>query len=462
MESAWYSDQKESSDEDEEKASQPPKKWVPAPIVPGRPPEALIEEMLKSPESNKDDEDDEEKDEDETASEKPSVESAAAEPTTTEAEPGLGDESTQAEVETGAEQMTAEAGEVPAPEYTEEPIEIPLRPRQENQEAAPPAQTIEESEPDEPPALPTLSGGGFPPPPPINPPVESAPAEQPELAPSPVLASLSNWNTHPVTANTAPRNTLTEQLPVIDRNAEKDAEKRGLRRGLVAGFITGYVLKAYLDGRKLQRYEKATSKQISQQEEQITRMQREQQQLNERLKSRAEIYAETREQFAANRPARFEKPEEQLPQVETAEEEPMFDQEGNQIILQPGWHVERSAGGYSVVLDEHNRVVYDAINYGEAYRRDKRREQLRVDTFAATDAGLPPAIGGVAGTVVNTPTNDPAPRAEYGMPAIRNRVVDVQHRLPEPRNNLLAAVASPWLWTAVAILLIVYFIAALS
>jgi len=108
-------------------------------------------------------------------------------------------------------------------------------------------------------------------------------------------------------------------------------------------------------------------------------------------------------------------------------------------------------------------VVHDAINYGEAFHRDRKREQVSDDIFGTDDATAAASADAQTGQQATTPPPqappfDPERELEAGQP----RTVDVQHRLPAPRSTVVAALASPWLWTAIALLLIVYFLAALA
>lgn len=209
---------------------------------------------------------------------------------------------------------------------------------------------------------------------------------------------------------------------------------------LVTRVLTELAVKGFLTDRKQQRYE-GLNQQLHQRDEQITQLQQEQRQTSERLATHL------------NQEVAPPAPEQQI-----------FDQEGNEIVLQPGWRVDRSSGGYSVVLDQHNRVVHDAIRYGEAYQRDKKREQVIDDLFAAP--------GGIA----TLPSDDTAGSQSAGLPgfthqptqqnsflvATSSEPVDLKHRLPKSHKQSAVSLASPWLWTAVAILIIVYFVAALA
>lgn len=142
----------------------------------------------------------------------------------------------------------------------------------------------------------------------------------------------------------------------------------------------------------------------------------------------------------------------------------IFDQEGNRIILQPGWRVERSAGGYSVVVDRHGRVVHEAIRYGEAFQREQQREQLSDDIFAALKAG------GAVGT--HADGDGAAQQAVQANGQLQGIPAGGQHMLPastdhdgqsaKKRKRLDDALMNPWLWFAVAVLIIVYFLAALA
>ncbi len=236
-----------------------------------------------------------------------------------------------------------------------------------------------------------------------------------------------------------------------------------MKKGLIIGFLTGYVVKAYIANRKRERYEKTVEKQINQRDEQIVTYQREQQRLHDRLATETSSRFK-QEQVAKDRAADIEKIKSKLEAVARVKaEDRIYDEQGNEIILQPGWRVERSTGGYSVVLDEHNRIVHDAIHYGEAFKRDQRREQLADNVFATMGGGAP--VGGSSQAVpgpqpsVQPPASYPYGQSPLGTPP---GSVDLRHRLPGPRNNFAATVFSPWAWTVVALLIIIYFIAQLA
>lgn len=471
-----FDDKKESSDKKEGKDSRREEKaWVPPPPLIS--PEGLIKpptfESLE-----KDDDDEEDEDEGATRKKEKAEDSEEQNPESTQSkdleqsdvEPITEDAESELPVASDAAETEAEMIAEPASEDVESPtVEFEdsgvLRIDRESEQARHEFSVPESAEEPAPP--PPAAAGSTPPPrPPVFPPGETAPFDRPQEpepeAPTARSMFSRSWNSAPAPFVTA------EQHRAELRDTRQEAEKRGLRRGLVAGFITGYILKAYLANRKQERYEKAVSKQLNERDEQITSLQREQQSLGEQLKVRAEEYRQRQEQLSNKyKQTSLEKPAskpavEALPPVKTAESEPIFDQEGNEIILKPGWRVERSTGGYSVVLDEHNRVVHNAIHYGEAYLRDQKREQLNNDLFASVGGAAP--VGGPDDSGFGPIPAAPGqlPGAQYAPPPSQQPTVDLKHRLPKPRNQVVATVASPWLWTAVAILIIVYFIAALA
>lgn len=274
-------------------------------------------------------------------------------------------------------------------------------------------------------------------------------------------------------------------------DAEYQGEKRGLRRGLVAGFITGYAVKAYLAHRKLKRFEKETTKIHEQQTKQINQLQTEQQQLRAQATRQAEEYKRQQrfEQMAvSNRPpaVQFEKPvaanlpplpeakpvtpvaPAELPPIEPGPAEQTVELDGQQITLQPGQRLERR-GWYSVVVDEHGKEVPGIIPRGELFHHEQK-EHLRADL--ADDAAT--AQGAAAGSapVGAVPSQQPGqPLLDSGQVDTRHELpygspppADVWHRLPKPkaRTSIAATFSSPWLWAAIAVILIVYFAAALT
>lgn len=243
-----------------------------------------------------------------------------------------------------------------------------------------------------------------------------------------------------------------------ERQKAEAEKKRSLKKALVAGFLTGYVVRDHLARLKRERYEKsALSKELNQRNEQISGLQLERQQLQRQLSHNQ------------TQPQRFETPlvkpttEAQFTPA-TVPEEQIFDLEGNEITLEPGWRVVRPPGGYLAVLDKHNRVVHNAVRYGEAFKRDQKREQLSPDLFNAVGSGK--SLGGGS-------SDNSGPVMGQSQPVIRparndlpglSHLADLSQRpaMPKPGKQLQSTVLSPWLWTAVAILIIIYFVAALA
>ncbi|HTH72162.1 MAG TPA: hypothetical protein VL737_02255 [Candidatus Pristimantibacillus sp.] len=486
----------ESSEEEDKKPSQG--RWVRPPLVPrsldlhegpqvsarAEAPEAppapkvpLFEQVLtdkpETRETSEEDDDDDEEEDDEKSSETVQAEEnteedaaveQAGQPASAEFAEIMKDMGSEFEAATSGEQLE-EPAEV-EPEEDEGILHVSHAEPGELPESVP--QPMEEYV-DEPPVPPTTAGGGGGQPP-TRPPYPTYPGPSPDRGPGfyPAPAEAAP-DQNAEQAATYRYNVISQQQPeytqVEMRKAKEDSERTGFRRGLVAGFITGYVLKAYLAGRKRERYEKATEKQLEAQDERFAHLQAEQQRTKTELADRLDRYKREQEQVARDNAARYERPApKSAPEVVPGEnKEEIFDREGNRIELQPGWRVERSAGGYSVVLDERNRVVHDAIRYGEAFQRDQKREQLSDDMFAALDSVA--AAHAAANTAAQAQQQASAPQTTYtpGMsPTGRVHEVDLQHRLEKPRSPLVATISSPWLWTAIAFLIIIYFIAALA
>jgi hypothetical protein len=393
----------------------------------------------------------------------PEVEEAAELALTTPAE------NEAAPVELSAEERLSEVSpeEASSAPHAAEAVDLPedpvhlRRPPQPMQQPQRLAELLPEDEPKvRPAAPPAFPFGGKAPAP------TAAPAERTE-APPPVHHNLAPEVRRP-------SGVVPAAVEQVARTAA-ETERHILRRGLVAAFLTGYAFKAFMAERRQRSREQQTERAFGQRDEviakqgdQIGRLEREQHQLKEQLAKRFEPYKLPHEVARPTPAGGFEAPAqkpaaEALP-VEQAMEEEIFDMEGNKITLQPGWHVERAPGGYSYVRDNHNRIVYNAIQYGEAFRREQKREQLGDDVFAAVDSGA--SIGG-GSTTDDSVRSVPVPLQQIAQPPTVNPYdqpgqVDLDHRLEAPKHPVLSTFTSPWLWTAIAILIIVYFIAALA
>lgn len=132
--------------------------------------------------------------------------------------------------------------------------------------------------------------------------------------------------------------------------------------------------------------------------------------------------------------------------------EQLFGQ-AEQQPLTPEDHVGHSQ--WHRYVERDGRAVEDAVTYGEAYRQERRAEHMPA-AFGSQDAGFQsgsdgaPGNGGWAGG--QTPFDHSLPEGQ---------TADAQHVLPakNSRNPVVAAVTSPWVWLAVGIVFIAFFIA---
>jgi len=214
---------------------------------------------------------------------------------------------------------------------------------------------------------------------------------------------------------------------------------------LITRALTEAVTRVALDGYLKQRRQGQGNAEaiVRQQKGEIAELQDRQRQANERLTALFQEQAKQGDQ----------------------EGQEFVDQNGNRIQLQPGQHIERSAGGYSVVVDAHGRPVSEAITYGEAYQHEQQREQLSDDAFAAPGGGSAGStqdnsvMSGLGSPFPPMPSQPQSGQYPYLGPPSN---VDLNHRLPESQNDSKKSVVSPWLWTAVAIIIIIYFIAQMA
>lgn len=272
-------------------------------------------------------------------------------------------------------------------------------------------------------------------------------ASAPTFEASPSLDPIPEASPKAGPSSTPETVTSTGVTAVIDalKAAKELAEMASDPLPMIARTLTQLAVAGYLAGRKDVRYT-GLKQQLQQYDQRFNQIQQQHQQTGEQLTSHL-VQAEGTPQ--ASQPERV-----------------VIDQEGNEITLRPGWRVERSAGGYSVVVDEHGRTVHNAIKYGEAFKREQQREQLSDDLFNAISGGS--TIG--ASSADDTDYYDtPRPAQVHtqipdmsGAQPTPPETVDIRHRLPKPHNHLAETLISPWLWTAVAILIIIYFIASLA
>jgi hypothetical protein len=130
--------------------------------------------------------------------------------------------------------------------------------------------------------------------------------------------------------------------------------------------------------------------------------------------------------------------------------------------LKPQQHIERSAW-HNIVVDEKGHEVQGAMAYGDAFQRERQKEQVRAAAFGSDNgqaAGGGAADGSAYGSGygANGQLGSGQTPAAYDLPAGQ---ADVQHRLERPGNPVAKTLSSPWLWAGIVVLLVAFFVAAL-
>ncbi len=464
------------------------------------------EQSAESDEANQSDEDDDEEG-------APKTTSSDSTEHQTPPRPRLAHASAIEQIMRRLDRATAKEGTADFAPAEQEPVEAD-HPVAEQPAAAPPVQAESESfflpnpgpDAEAVPSVPDASDGE----PPSKPPT-SAEAyyypEQPEPTPQP---NADVYMYHPTFAqqeqpaemrfSVAPPPGITvEQHQAELNDASRLGEKRGLRRGLVVG-LTALLIAQHLSHRKQRR----ALEQIDQRDKHINQLKTaqavtaEQLQAQRQANANANYYGQPLQAASSERPAPTamfnqtplerapalaaprpatefgpQQPEQRpeaapTPQTASQEQQAAEHQEGEEIVLQPGQHLERR-GWYSVVVDEHGREVQGAIQYGEAFQREQRQEQPPVSVTDQTKKGKPQdyqSVGGAAtgylfgaaGTpMISSGQVDPA----HGLPS--GQSTDINHRLQvaQPKNPVVATLTSPWLWAGVIVLLVAFFAAAL-
>jgi hypothetical protein len=457
-----FTDDKESSDEDGKDSKKEPKKKLvlpsplvsrpPAEIIPPAPRPPLFEQLVAQGKPEKDDED-KEKDTDEKDDAAEST--TAGEPEAVEGETLPAENAGEQPVAEQVAEAAAEAvpddeweGELRLHDQPEASAEQPLQAAEDEEETTALSQS-------------RSTGSAF-----AATPLTTAPPSTSPQAPS--QGPSFGWNTAPspntgLAFNTAPAAPgAIESLLGATKETERDAEKRGLRKGLVAGFLTGYVVRAYIANRKRERYEKTVQKQINQRDEQIANFQREQQRLTEKMAAQTAEYR-SKEQLAKNQAARFEKPR---PAPELPKQQP------NSISLtEKATRLFCNPAGTSSALSAvtawfwTNTTVLSTTLFVTV-------KPLSVSNSASNSVmmSLPPwAVAHRQGPPLTTALGLSLPRPSTGRYAVwagptpgSGRTVDLKTPPASPRNRVTATLFGPWVWTAVAILIIIYFIAALA
>jgi hypothetical protein len=283
------------------------------------------------------------------------------------------------------------------------------------------------------------------------------------------------------TTPSAPVYNAEQDVKAAINDAEYRGEKRGLSRGVAASFIMMVVVGAYLN-RKHNRAEAVITKKLDNTSERLDQTVFNYNELNKKTTAQASRL----EQVAYNRPAvgRFEQPlpgvpnrprfeqqnisnpttvETTPPQAVEADSESVDQMEDGRIVLQPGQRLERR-GQYSVVIGADGREVQGAVKYGAEYQRDHRQE-LTPTSLNSTGGNNGSAVDG--DTYVGAVGLDGilgSGQADYSheLPPGHPSRIDTNHRLAEPKHPIAAAASSPWLWAALAVLLLAFFAAAFA
>lgn len=133
--------------------------------------------------------------------------------------------------------------------------------------------------------------------------------------------------------------------------------------------------------------------------------------------------------------------------------------------LQQGQHIEHATGGgHNIIVDKHGHEVQNAMAYGEEFHAQRRQEQLKADLFATDDQHQPrrPAAQGYATNGIITGLASGQMDADHGLPSGQLPPPGRQRLMPGRKNNpFVASVTSPWLWAALIVLLLAFFVAAL-
>jgi hypothetical protein len=307
------------------------------------------------------------------------------------------------------------------------------------------------------------------------------PIAQPNFAPQEIVES----------PNLAPQNFAVNTAPRIERR-NKPSE-------LFIAALTGWVLKGYFDNKKFKKQEKTFSAQQAEQNERVNRLQDAHYQLTAAYDSQGRELAETQHasRMTNTAPQPYNQPLQHTPENQlnyappihnqpppfASEQRPAIqpsgpeaialplarphspeltapDQSGEDIDLQPGQHLDRE-GWYSVVKDDHNRVVQGAINYGEAFKQEQRQEQTPVMQMSSPESrdGIPLLSIPTANLGLNSGQLD----MQHELPPGNFQQADQQHMLEpysdfERQGVVKSAIANPWLWAAVLVWLAVFFV----
>ncbi|HSX36439.1 MAG TPA: hypothetical protein VLH84_05920 [Patescibacteria group bacterium] len=132
--------------------------------------------------------------------------------------------------------------------------------------------------------------------------------------------------------------------------------------------------------------------------------------------------------------------------------------------LASGQRVEHSTW-HNIVVDKEGHEVQGAIAYGEAFQRERRSEQMPVDSGAG--AAAPQAADDFGQPAFPAPIS-PFPGlssgqvpADHELTTGTSRQSDLKHRLSaHPTGQIQSTFTSPWLWLGVGLLIVAFLAAA--
>lgn len=156
------------------------------------------------------------------------------------------------------------------------------------------------------------------------------------------------------------------------------------------------------------------------------------------------------------------------PQPETAPQNTTEADATKAYELQSGQHIEHATGGgHNIIVDKHGHEVQNAIEYGEEFQFQRRQEQARATTSSTSDSTTADAdstsatssgaqeynlvTGLDSGQVDLSHSLSPGPPS----PTTRQHLLNSRHD-----NPVIATIVSPWLWAALVVLLLAFFVAA--
>jgi hypothetical protein len=141
--------------------------------------------------------------------------------------------------------------------------------------------------------------------------------------------------------------------------------------------------------------------------------------------------------------------------------------------VRPGEYGERPAPGIqNATVDRYGNAVPDVATYGQEFQAERQREQIDLAAFAGHGNGGVAGSGVVSSDYSSIVTGLAPAASDQAQPALPpvqtdwNHELppsldraDAQHLLPKGRS-IMSTLASPWLWAALIVLLVAFFVAA--